>query len=298
MHITNSNLDVCFITIFIHNVCNYSCSYCADYHNDGSYSWPVDFEPYKNFIDNVKSKNKYVYLEILGGEPTLWPKFQDFVDYVRQDDIFIEYSTNASRTLRYWQQFKEQKSFVFLSWHYEQADDEHFYNVAKIMQDKVSVSVPLMVTPQNYDRARRVFDKLSTLNIEITPKLTRKKISGPDFFNYTEEQVEWIENNYYNKMKDFGIDWEIPRLLIFDGKPKKFMSVLAEGLHNFQGYTCKAGIKKFYVTPDGSLYRCTKMVGGSLGNILNNSYELPKDPIICQKSYCTCKLDAIIEKWI
>ena len=115
MHITNYNLGVCFVTIFIHNVCNYECSYCADYHNDGSSGWPNSFEPYKKFIDEVKARNPYVYLEILGGEPTLWPKFQEFIDYMRQDGIFIEYSSNASRTLRYWNQFKEQQAFLFLS---------------------------------------------------------------------------------------------------------------------------------------------------------------------------------------
>ena len=28
MHITNENLDCAIITLFIHNVCNYNCSYC------------------------------------------------------------------------------------------------------------------------------------------------------------------------------------------------------------------------------------------------------------------------------
>ena len=45
MHITSENLDCAIITLFVHNVCNYACSYCNDYHRDGSHRWPTDWEP-------------------------------------------------------------------------------------------------------------------------------------------------------------------------------------------------------------------------------------------------------------
>ena len=76
MHITNENLDCCIVTLFIHNVCNYSCSYCSDYHRDGTQRWPEDWEPYLDLIKRLKKRNKYLYVEVLGGEPTVWPKFQ------------------------------------------------------------------------------------------------------------------------------------------------------------------------------------------------------------------------------
>ena len=136
MHITSENLDCCIVTLFISNVCNYNCSYCSDFHRDGSHRWPTDWQPYIKLIEELQEKNKYLYVEVLGGEPTVWPKFQEFVDVISSDNVFVEYSTNASRTLRYWNNFKTQRAFVFLSWHYEEADDDHFYEVAKIMQDK------------------------------------------------------------------------------------------------------------------------------------------------------------------
>lgn len=298
MHITNENLDCCIVTLFVHNVCNYKCSYCNDYHRDGTARWPVFWQPYVNFINDLKSRNKYLYVEILGGEPTIWPKFQEFVDEISNNDVFVEYSTNASRTLSYWNQFRTQNAFVFLSWHNEFADDDHFYAVADIMQHKASVSVPLMITPDNFDRATKLFDRLQTLNIEITPKFTRTSINGTDYFEYTSHQREWIQNNYFNKMKSFGIDWVIPRNLHFDNTKIKFMEVLDKGLHQFEGYTCTAGIKRFMVDTNGNLKRCTKNVGGSLGNILTGKYVLPDDPIVCNYKACPCKLDAIVEKWI
>ena len=220
------------------------------------------------------------------------------VDTISDDRVFVEYSTNASRTLNYWEQFKTQTAFVFLSWHYEFANDDHFYAVAELMQNKASVSIPLMIIPENFERAKTLFERLKTLNVEITPKFTRTSIAGTDYFDYTDEQREWIQNNYFNKMKTFGIDWTIPRHLHFDGVKMKFMEVLDKNLHAFKGYTCTAGIKRLMVEPNGNIKRCTKNVGGSLGNIISGNYTLPDDPVVCDYKACPCKLDAIVEKWI
>lgn len=298
MHITNENLDCCIVTLFVHNVCNFRCSYCNDYHRDGSNRWPTDWKPYLNLIKEAKKQNKYIYVEILGGEPTLWPKFQEFVDTISDDYVFVEYATNASRTISYWEQFKVQRSFVFLSWHSEHINDDHFVEVAKIMQHKASVSIPLMIIPDNFERAKILYKRLTEFNVEITPKFTRTSINGTNYYNYTEEQREWIKNNSWHKMKPFGIDWKIPRNLHFNGELVRFMTVLDKNMHKFSGYTCTAGIRRLMVEPDGNIKRCTKGVGGSLGNIKNENYTLPRDPIVCNYRACPCKLDAIVEKWI
>ena len=297
MHITSENLDCCIVTMFVHNVCNFNCSYCSDYHRDGSSRWPEDWTPYLKLIEELKQRNKYLYIEVLGGEPTVWPKFQDFVDTISDDRVFVEFSTNASRTLRYWEQFRTHRAFVFLSWHYEEMDDDHFYEVAKIMQHKASVSIPLMVVPANYERAVKLYERLKDLNVEITPKFTRTSIHGHSYFEYTDEQRDWIQNSYYSKMKPFGIDWEIPRNLHFNGEKKKFMTVLDQGLHKFKGYMCTAGLKRLMIEPNGNMKRCTKNVGGSIGNLFTG-YTLPDDPILCNYEACPCKLDAVVEKWI
>ena len=297
MHITNENLDCCIVTLFIHNVCNYACSYCSDYHRDGTQRWPENWEPYLDLIKRLKKRNKNIYVEVLGGEPTVWPKFQEFVDCISDDDVFVEFATNASRTLRYWKQFKTCRAFVFLSWHYEHADDDHFYHVAEIMQDKASISIPLMIIPENFKRAQKLFDRLQDLKVEVTPKFTRTSIHGHDYFKYTEEQTEWIKNSYYNNMKPFGINWQFPRALHFNGVPIRFMKVIADGLHYFENYTCTAGIKRLFIEPNGDIKRCTKKVGGTIGNLFEG-YTLPDEPIVCTYKACPCKLDAIVEKWI
>ena len=67
--------------------------------------------------------------------------------------------------------------------------------------------------------------------------------------------------------------------------PLKFMKVLDPTKHIFDGYTCTAGIKRLMVEPDGNILRCTKRVGGSLGNLKTGEYTLPKI-IVCDYKAC------------
>lgn len=298
MHITNENLDCCFVGLFLHNVCNFNCSYCSDFHRSGNHRWPDDMSAYINLIEKLKKVNKYVYVDISGGEPTLWPNFQKFIDTVAAENVFVEFSTNGSRTLRFWNNFKEQNLFVILSWHYEEIDDDHFYKVAEIMQHKTSVSIPLMIVPENFERAKRLFERLQSLNVEVTPKFTRKNIHTADYFEYTEEQRNWIKSNYYNKMKPFSVSWPIPRNLHFNGEKIKFMTVVDRKLDNFNGYMCTAGYRRIHVEPNGTIKRCSKGVGGILGNVFKDDYVIPTEPIMCDRTACPCKLDAIVEKWL
>lgn len=294
--LTNNNPDCAIVTLFMHNVCNYNCSYCSDYHRDGSYRWRDDWTPYLKFLSEVEKRNKYVYVEVLGGEPTLWPKFNEFVDTISKPTTFVEFSTNASRTIRYWEQFPSRNSFIFLSWHSEEADDEHFFRVAETLQHKSSVNVPLMVTPENFERAKQLHTRLKQLQVSVIPRLTRKSIDAPDHFDFSREQVDWVVNNRWTKMKPFGINWDIPRKIFLDNRKQNWAKMQDDNLHKFDGWTCTAGLKRFYVDTNGDILKCTKRVDGPIGNIFKE-YTMPEKETKCNVSHCPCKLDAVIEKW-
>ena len=90
MHITSENLDCCIVTLFVHNVCNYTCSYCSDYHRDGTSRWPEDWKAYLDLIEKlnllVSSNGSVLNSEIngfvrmkslLSGMPELKPGLND-----------------------------------------------------------------------------------------------------------------------------------------------------------------------------------------------------------------------------
>ena len=64
MHITSEKLDCCVVTLFVHNVCNFNCSYCSDYHRDGTSRWPKNWAPYLQLIEELKQRNENLYIEV------------------------------------------------------------------------------------------------------------------------------------------------------------------------------------------------------------------------------------------
>ena len=301
MEIVNSNPDCGIMTFFIHNTCNFKCSYCNEEHYGGSHRWPEGqtWDNYLDLIDDMKEKNKYLYIELLGGEPTLWPKFHEFVEYISDKNTFIEYETNGSRTLRYWNKLKPHQATAHFSWHNEFTDDEHYLDVLEIMQDKVDCTAVLMMVPKAFDRARRMYDRIVQrgLRIEVIPKYTRINISRSGYMEYDEEQHKWLTTHYYNEMKRNSIDWNLRVDADVNGERVKLATMINQGMYRFKGWTCTAGIKRLFVDVDGEIYRCTKQVGGSLGNI-NTVWQLPTTNITCDTDKdCACKLETIISKW-
>jgi len=233
----------------------------------------------------------------MGGEPTVWPQFRNFVSTVSDQNTYIEFSTNASRSLRYWDSFAAGPMYIMMSWHHEHCNDDHFVQVAKILQDKVSCGVALMVVPENFERAKRLAGRLEGLRIEILPRFVREEIGSTVFLGYTDEQRQWITNYRYLKMKPHAMNWQLPVNLHIDGERIRFPLILDRGLHAFRNMKCQAGTKRFYVDLNGDMYRCSRRVGGSIGNIFDN-YDLPNDGIICDQDLCPCKWDALVEKTV
>ncbi|HMN69120.1 MAG TPA: radical SAM protein [Bdellovibrionales bacterium] len=295
-HVTSENTECCILTLFVHNVCNFKCSYCNALHNSGSNKWPGDIAPYLELIRRLRESNSHIFVEILGGEPTYWPKFEEFLDRLAAPDVFFEFGTNASRPLSYWRAFRERPQFISLSWHAEEIDDDHFVAVAAELQGKASVHATLMTLPDSFNRAQKMFERLRGLDISVAPKLVRLNLGDERYFEYAPEQVKWITETNHNRRRALGIAWPMPERLHFDATPLSFMKVVHRRMNHFRGWTCSAGQRRLYVDLQGDIYRCTQREGVALGNIFG-SYDLPRKPVVCSRQTCPCKFDALVEKW-
>ena len=65
------------ITWEMTNYCNYSCSYCIPELNGGSVPLPKSFDNIIQLVKEFRQDEKLIF-DIMGGEPTLWPKFKEF----------------------------------------------------------------------------------------------------------------------------------------------------------------------------------------------------------------------------
>ena len=95
----------------LHNVCNYDCSFCGEEHKDGSNRWK-DLDTYKMYVDKLVAAagDMPLWIQFTGGEPTLYPKLIELFQYMKSKGVYTGMVTNGTRTLRWWEEFKESKS--------------------------------------------------------------------------------------------------------------------------------------------------------------------------------------------
>jgi MoaA/NifB/PqqE/SkfB family radical SAM enzyme len=99
------------------------------------------------------------------------------------------------------------------------------------------------------------------------------------------------------------LDWIIskaatvnPNAVIDDIEQMHANDIIKLHKNKFKGWTCTAGLESLMINWDGEVHRATCRVGGSLGNIYNDTFELPVDPIICTRDSCTCAADIPLTK--
>jgi len=148
-------------------VCNYSCSYCwPDCHN-GKYRWPTDDQTDKliSYITEFSAGDQIV-LDIMGGEPTLWPQLKKFCSLINNFSS-ITFSTNGSRTLNYWKNFDAPIDHLLFSFHPEFASVEHFIKILKEIQDRFHITVLILYHPDYLDKCENLFNCIDIEKIRV-----------------------------------------------------------------------------------------------------------------------------------
>jgi len=300
IHITkNFPKNMAMVSYKMHNVCNYTCNYCEANSNDGSERWNSNYQAALNFLDKVRERNKYLYLDVVGGEPTMWPEFQSFINEGSNENTLIEISTNGSRTLRYWEGFNPGNNIFTFSWHSKEVDTEHMANVIKIMKDKCYVTVAVLITPDSWVKGIEAINTFQKLNVEVNIQPVRKTLGAAELYPYTPEQLNYIHNYSQEKSKINVPAWVNlrPTDVIYNGIVKNWSRLIANKENIFTNWKCNAGIDRFVIVPDGTIFKCWHRVEGSIGNIYGE-YQFPTNPAICTYQYpCHCKHEVQTEKW-
>jgi sulfatase maturation enzyme AslB (radical SAM superfamily) len=300
IHLTNTGpKNIAVISFKPHNVCNYTCDYCHPNSKDGSEKWNANYMAVADFVNKVREKNTYACLEIIGGEPTLWPQLQSFMNSVIHDNLIIEINTNGSRTLRYWEQFKLSNSLFIFSWHSKEVDTDHLIQVIEIMKNKCHPMVSVLITPESWEKGLAAVEQFEKFNILVDIKPVRKSLIGDELYPYTENQLDYIRSYSQDTSKIIFPKWLnlYPSAIKLNGLREDWNKLVVNKKNIFTNWKCNAGLDRFVIDPNGDISKCWPRVGGKIGNVYSE-YNLPTEPITCTYEHaCHCKQDAIIEKW-
>jgi len=311
------------------NVCNYNCNYCWPDSHAGTTKWP-DFDLIcKNFDHLIKVykthlNKKVVSVELVGGEPTIWPRLGEFAKFLKErHDIRVSVDTNGSRTLRWWKEYSQYFNDIAISAHHEFCDVEHLKKLLDLIYENgvTMGGVSVCMDPSAWDKCIQLVDTLVAHPVPWLVKTTTlKKAVGSDvgsIKDYSLEQLAYLQNKikklppteYLEKMRALkNIQEEKTQAVITwdDGskEPYTTFAIMSKRVNTFFGWECNLGVDRVNIQRDGALSgTCgeTKIYGDDYFNIYDLDFvekfthEVVK-PIRCSMLICSCKTEIRINK--
>lgn len=309
--------DICVLTWNFTNVCNFSCEYCPDDLHNGTSGFP-EFDDALYFVSQLADKHEAIYMELLGGETTLWPKLIPFlVELKKITNIVVEINTNGSRTNSWWNRYcnadLHMNTLLNFSYHAAFCDPDLYYSNLEIVSNQHSVVSNFMLDPKYFDKTHSLFNRVkNNLAVDSLFKVLRENFHPTKLVSgYTDEMLDVIKNiperNMYDRSKFLkesdNIVW--PMKIFYNGEQINWQKLIVEKKHYFKGWQCSAGSKRFYINFNGDVFPCSQLMQYNpkidsahfLGNIKNRNVKILDSYMKCPVNYCPCKMDAIADKY-
>lgn len=284
------------ITYTCTTVCNYSCSYCTEYHYNGKYRWQDNIVPLLNLTNEFRKESPLIF-DIMGGEPTLWPKLQDFCKTIVNSSTLptaVTFTTNGSRTINYWKKFDAPIDELGFSFHPESANEDHFINVFRELHSRYRIFCVLMMPVEHFEKIKMFYNRLleSGLEINVRIKLISDWHHGTGLLStYTKEMLTFAKERFSRSKIKSIVSYDF----FVDDKKTQLNEHLINTSNNYTGWKCYAGRDNLVIEPNGEIFGSHCKITKSFGNI-NSKYNIISDPVICNKPSCVCGTDVQIYK--
>ena len=299
------------------NVCNYSCWYCFPDSHAGTEPWP-DAELVKhNLVHLIKHYQKNsdindIEVNFLGGEPTLWKHLGSVAKFIKsQVKCRICILTNASRTLRWWEEYAEYFDHIGISVHHETADINHIIDVSNILYRKrISFYTGVLMDFKNWDKCVNIVDQLSQSKKKWTVLAKPIHINGVS--NYNTEQLAYLKDQVKRNpsLISFIQNYKIPRKKYkvtkengetFTTKNPNYFSM--NMLNHYEGWYCNVGVNYLYIDRTGVISGTCKQKLYGLDfyyNLYDENFLEKYNPnitgVICEQKICMCGGEASLTK--
>lgn len=285
------------------NYCNNDCWYCNGKFSDvkkaqAHFLTKDQFRELLKFI-NYQDKRK-IYLTIIGGEPTLnknLPYMMRKADKeLRQKNIYIV--TNLLKPLSYFKTLPlRERAFEFVcSYHSHAISDykEWFKKVDYLYENKCLNTVFLMLTEDNIDKIKEIYDKYRGKYKNIFADKPVVQAYAINQFGYTEKYKKLCEmgmfepyNVHIDCKNEFNLTPEGTKVILSDGT-NDYLNY--QKYKNFYFMMCLCGIQ---VHANGCITRCLHDQYRRSIHVLGKKQEIKKFNLwhLCRHKLCKCDLD-------
>lgn len=306
------------IEFMVSNVCNYKCWYCDPHAYGGDFRWTRDTDllirNFKHLLAHYKSQGKEQFeLNLLGGEPSMWPDIGKFIRAIKEDfNIAITMTSNGSRTIRWWKEHAKLFDKILFSYQPEFADPAHYIEVVDtVFGMGVPCNALIMMDPKNWDTSVAMVERCKN---ESKHNWFVSAMEVHSDVKYTEEQREYFKRHdkrrpsWWRIIKDefYTMMLPSPKVVTADGKTQKIERnwISVNSLNNFNGWMCNIGMENINIQKDGIITgTCLEIPFGETNyyniydrNFVDNfSPELK--PVKCTKTGCYCQPEMLMNKF-
>jgi MoaA/NifB/PqqE/SkfB family radical SAM enzyme len=271
--------------------CNYDCSYCPEsIHDNYSPHTPIDI--LERTVDRLCALGKPLRISLTGGEPAVHPDIEDLFDYFKRKDVFwVNLTTNGTRPAKWYLDNEMFFNHLVFSLHFEH-DWQRILRTINEFYDATERDffVNVMAHHDHMADVRFVVERLKDVGIRYAVRRIRWTEGDHNIFDdmrYDGKDLEWLISQDATAKPNCRVDEEY----IVHAN-----DIIKKKQNQFKGWTCSAGIESLMINWDGEVHRATCRVGDSLGNIYNDTFVLPTDPVICTRDWCTCAADIPLTK--
>ena len=271
--------------------CNSDCSYCPDsIHDNYSPHTPIDI--LERTVDRLCALGKPLRISLTGGEPAVHPDIEDLFDYFKRKDVFwVNLTTNGTRPAKWYLDNEMFFNHLVFSLHFEH-DWQRILRTINEFYDATERDffVNVMAHHDHMADVRFVVERLKDVGIRYAVRRIRWTEGDHNIFDdmrYDGKDLEWLISQDATAKPNCRVDEEY----IVHAN-----DIIKKKQNQFKGWTCSAGIESLMINWDGEVHRATCRVGDSLGNIYNDTFVIPTDPVICTRDWCTCAADIPLTK--
>jgi MoaA/NifB/PqqE/SkfB family radical SAM enzyme len=272
--------------------CNYDCSYCPSVIHDNT-SEHTDINVLKSTVDKLATLGKPIRLSLTGGEPCVHPDIEELIQYIKSKDMWLSITTNGTRVAK-WYGAQNVDQYVFsVHFEYEYIKTIQTITAVRSMKHDTNIVVNIMAHHDKMTDVRQSVTMLEQQNVTYNVRRIRWTDNDHDNFDdnkYQLNDLEWLMK------QDSTVK---PNTIIrFMDREEMYHAndVIKKHLNQYKDWTCYAGIESLMINWDGDVHRATCRVGGSLGNIYNDTFTQPQEPTVCDRNYCTCAADIPLTK--
>ena len=271
--------------------CNLDCSYCpAEIHDN--HSEHTDIEILKRTVDTL-SAIPNVRISLTGGEPCVHPHIEQLLQHAKNKISWINVTTNGTRTVEFYQNILENYiNHIVFSVHFESDWLKVINTIIKVYKQSANknVLVHMMMLPGRLKDVKDACEALLDAGIRYALRPIRWTKTHDDFedmIHYSEEEKEFLAVSNHTPPKNTLIDNTVEC---------NVNDLLINKTNQFLGWSCMAGVESLMINWDGEVHRATCRVGGSLGNIYQDTFIKPTTSVDCSRKWCTCAADINITK--